>query len=345
MKGFGSDNHAPIHPKILEHIIKVNSEHAPSYGVDDVSAAAEKIFKKHFGDQSEIFWVFNGTAANCLSLRALMKPAESVFCSDISHLNVDESAAPEFFSAGKLIPLPTTDGKIKLSDLEKNWIRKGDQHYAQTTVLSLTQPTELGTCYSYEELKQLCQWAKQKGLFIHIDGTRLTNACMFLNKTYKELTTDLKVDVVSFGGTKNSLLAGEAVVFLTPGLAKNFKWLRKQAGQLPSKTRFIAAQFLGYFEIYEEIARHVLHGAQVLKNEIEKLNLPQISICYPVESNAVFVKIPQPWIKPLRENSFFYVWDEEEMICRWMISWDITENDIQKFVLRLKEIAREIPAH
>jgi len=336
MRGFGSDNHAPVHPEILQAITHENIEHAPSYGTDKSSFECLKLFKDHFGQQTESHFVFNGTAANVLSLRTIMKPFESCFVTDCSHLNLDECAAPEFF-AGKLIPIPSHHGKFIFEDLEKHYIRLGDQHFAQPKVISITQPTELGTVYTVDELKKIINWAKEKNMIVHMDGARFSNAVSFLNCKMKSITTDLGVDILSFGGTKNGLMFGEAVVIINPLFQKDFKFIRKQAAQLPSKTRFIACQFQRYFkdELYLKIAKSSHDLACYLAEQI-LLHCPDIQISQPTESNAVFCKIPKEWIKPLRKNYFFYVWNENTFECRLMMSWDNQKSDIDGFINSVK---------
>ena len=304
MRGFGSDNHAPVHPEILNSILKANQDHAPSYGTDNMTLDCISLFKKEFGQNTEAHFVFNGTAANVLSLRALLKPYESCFVTDCSHLNVDECAAPEFF-AGKLIPIKSNHGKFVIEDLEKHYIRLGDQHYAQPKAISITQPTELGTVYSLEELKTLITWAKSKKLYVHIDGARFCNAIHFLGCDMRSITTDLGVDIMSFGGTKNGLMFGEAVVIFNTNFQKDFKFIRKQTAQLPSKTRFIACQFQTYLEkhLYKSISQHVHEMALYLGQQIQK-ELRQITLTQPIQSNAVFCLIPQNWVKTLRQKSF-----------------------------------------
>lgn len=342
-KGFGSDNHSGIHPKLLNSIIQANVGHQPSYGTDDVSFEVFKIFKELFGSQTEAHFVYNGTAANVLSLRAGMNSYQAVLCTDVSHINTDEGAAPEFF-AGKLMTVPSHNGKMIPSELEKFLIRKGDQHYSQPKMLSLTQPTELGTCYSISEMKELIQIAKTHGLFVHIDGARISNAASYLKKSFKEFTTDLGVDLVSFGGTKNGLAFGEAVVIINPALQKDFKYIRKQSAQLPSKTRFIACQFKEYFkdDLFKQIAQHSLSMAQLLEKELKAVISEnpgsQIEINRPVESNGVFVKLPQKMIKPLREKYFFYVWDENTFECRLMTSWDTESSDIHGLISEIRKL-------
>ena len=343
MKGFGSDNHAGVHPSLMEAITVCNAEHAPSYGTDSWSAAAISEFKRQFGPQTEVFFVFNGTACNVLALRLLAERHESVLCSNVSHLHVDECGAPEFFAA-KLLPIPHTGGKILLSDLKSSLQRTGDQHYSQTRVVSLTQPTELGTCYSLDELKEITEWAHANKLYVHIDGARLTNALVHLDCSFHAMTTALGVDVVSFGGTKNGLMMGEAILVLNPELAAasktKLKYIRKQSAQLPSKTRFIAAQFSRYLQsgLYREIATHSCKMADRLFKGLSEI--PAVSITAARQSNAVFAKLPQSWIKQLREKYFFYVWDEKTFECRMMTSWDTTPEEIDDFVRMVRELSK-----
>ncbi len=339
-RGFGSDNHSGVHPEIFKALNECNFEHAPSYGTDDWSARATRLFQKEFGSQTEVFFVFNGTAANSLSMRAMTAAYQSIFCSDISHMNVDECGAPEFFSGAKLSPIPSKLAKITLNDLKSALIRRGDQHFSQPKVISLTQPTELGTLYSLQEIREICQWAHNEKMSVHIDGARLANAAYGLSVGFKELTTDLGVDVVSFGGTKNGLMMGEAVLFLNPILAENFKYIRKQSAQLPSKTRFIAAQFERFLTdgLWKEIAANSCQMAERLFQGLKEF--PELEITSLRESNAVFAKIPKDWVKILREKYFFYVWDEKTFECRLMTSWDTTVSDIDGFLAEIRKLSK-----
>lgn len=335
MRGFGSDNHSGVHPEILKALIDANIGHAPSYGTDSLTEKCEEIFKTHFGKSAEAYFVFNGTAANVLSLKTIMKSYESCYVTDISHMNQDECAAPEFF-AGKLIPVKSVNGKLTIEELEKHYIRLGDQHYTQPRVISLTQPTEVGTLYSLDEIKILTTWAKTRNLLVHMDGARFTNAVYKLNCSMNQMTTDLGIDVLSFGGTKNGLMFGEAVVVLNPTLAKDFKYIRKQAAQLPSKTRFIAAQFLAFFnnDLYQSIAKHSCDLALYFHELLAK----KVKVNYPVQSNAVFAEIPQSLVKKLKAQYFFYVWDEKTFECRLMTSWDTQKEDIEGFAKALTDL-------
>ncbi len=338
MKGFGSDNHSGVHPELLNAVIKANVDHVPSYGTDEFTLMATQQFKKHFGEQTSVYLVFNGTAANVLALQSLIKRHQSVFCTDISHLNRDECGAPELF-AGKLQTLPHQNGKLTVGILKDAFIRRGDQHYSQPKVVSLTQPTELGTCYSLTEIKEIADWAHSQNLYVHMDGARLTNAVQFLQTTFADMTTKQGVDIVSFGGTKNGLMMGEAILVLNPKLADDLKYIRKQAGQLPSKTRFIAAQFSRYLtdNLFLQIANHSCAMAEQLYQNLQLI--PQITITRPRQSNAVFAIIPQPWVKILREKYFFYVWDEKTFECRLMTSWDTTSAEIYEFTNLIKKLS------
>lgn len=339
-RGFGSDNHAGVHPQILESFAMANSGHAPSYGTDEWTDSANKEFRKHFGSDAQVYFVFNGTAANVTSMRAMTRPHQAVFCSDVAHLTADECGAPEFMAGCKLIPIPSNNGKICVEQLEKNYVRRGDQHFAQAQVLSITQPTEIGTTYSLEELKTLIDWAKSKKFLVHIDGARIANAACYLQKSFKEFTTDLGVDVVSFGGTKNGLMMGEAVIFLNKALAEDFKYIRKQSCQLPSKSRFLACQFLAYLkdDLWKQIAENSHARALELFEAVK--DIPLVKVRERPQSNAVFAQIPSTWVKPLRSQYFFYVWDENTFECRWMTSWDTTPADVQGFAQALRDISQ-----
>lgn len=335
-RGFGSDNHSGVHPEIFRALVSANELHAPSYGTDEVSHRCLQIFKNLFGKQAEVYFVFNGTAANVLSLRAMVSSYHSVLVAEGSHLNVDECGAPEFFTGAKLIPLKTQHGKISIEEIEKSLIRGGDQHFSQVKAISLTQPTEYGTVYSLEELNSITAFAKSKNLYVHMDGARFCNAAFHLNLNFKQLTTDVGVDILSFGGTKNGFLFGEAIVILNPGLAENFKYLRKQGAQLPSKTRFIAAQFECYLQndLWQSIAKHECEMAELLFQQLQ--SVPHIEVTHARQSNAVFVKIPKNWVKLLKKHTFFYVWDEKTFECRLMTSWDTEEKDIYEFIALMK---------
>lgn len=331
-EGLGSDNHAGVHPEILAALVSVNISHAPSYGIDPVSETCEHIFKKTFGPNASSFLMFNGTAANVACLKALLKSFEAVVCSPHSHLHTSECGAPETHLGSKLLLAPSRDGKIRPEDIEPFLVQRGDQHAVQARVVSITQPTELGVCYTLEELRELREFTTKHNLKLHMDGARLANAAYFLKCSLKELTADIKLDALSFGGTKNGLLGVEAVIFWDQSLAQDFRYYRKQLMQLPSKTRFLSIQFKTYLEsdLWHRISKHSHQMALYLEQGLRKI--PSLKILFPVESNGVFVKMPRSWIKPLKSEMFFYVWDEHEGSCRLMTSFDTTEESLNRFI-------------
>lgn len=340
MTGFGSDNHSGVHPKILASLTRVNGGHMPAYGTDPVSDESSKMMKEIFGENAEAHYVFNGTAANVLALSALVKPYHAILTSQHSHLINDECGAPEKNLGCKVISVPSPDAKIRPADLKPFLVRRGDQHYSQVRAISITQPTELGTVYTLKELREIAEFARTENLLLHIDGARLVNAAATLNCTLKEMTTDIGADVISLGGTKNGLLFGEAVVFLKPGLDSDFKFTRKQMMQLPSKTRFIAAQFLEFLgtDLWLKNAKHANAMARLLAEGLKKS--PYAQITQETEANAVFAILPKHLIGRLRKTAFFYVWDEITFECRLMTSWDTQVKDIESFLSRLDELGR-----
>ncbi len=339
MRGFGSDNHATVHPELLAAINDANLNHAPSYGTDDWTDSANKKIRSIFGTEWHPFFVFNGTAANVLSLGSHLESFHSVACADVSHLNVDECGAPEKIAGVKLIPLKSHLGKVSVDTIEEVRIRLGDQHFSQLKMVSITQPTELGTVYSLEEIKAIASYCQKHELLLHLDGTRFFNACISLDCEAPDIARYF--DVISLGGTKNGFMMGEAVLVKNPERAKVFKFFRKQYLQLPSKTRFISCQFARYFtnELYLKIAAHSCSMAKQLEQRVREV--PFMDILYPVESNAVFARFPKKFLKKMREKYFFYVWDENDFSVRLMTSWDTTEEDIEGFYNQAMELTRE----
>jgi threonine aldolase len=333
---FASDNHSGIHEKILAAISACNSGTAASYEMDDLSQELKKFLRSYLGC-NESFLVFNGTAANVLALNTALDSFESVLCTDISHLNVDECGAPEKFLGAKLIAIPHRDGRLTVEDLEKYIYRRGDQHFSQPRSVSITQPTEYGTVYSLDELRAIRAFCDREKMFLHIDGARLGNAVFTLQSSFKEIVS--LADVVSLGGTKNGLLGAEMVVVMNAELAENFKFSRKQAMQLPSKTRFMAAQFLTYFknDLWLDFARHQCELAKYLAARLSDV---QISVHYAVQSNAVFCRLSKDVVKALRDEFFFYVWDEKTYECRLMTSFDTKKEDIDRFIDKLATLKR-----
>jgi threonine aldolase len=331
-RSFASDNNAGIHPEALAAIARANAGHTVGYGDDRYTEAAVRKFKQHFGADTEVFFVFNGTAANCLSLKALTESYHAIICSEAAHIYVDECGAPEKFTGCKLIPIPTIDGKLTVEAIRGTYHGIGDQHHVQPRVVSITQATEMGTVYKPREIKALARFAHECDMFLHMDGARIANAAASLSLNVREATRDLGVDVLSFGGTKNGLMGAEAVVFFDKKLGSNFLYLRKQGMQLASKMRFIAAQFEALLsnDLWLKNARHANRMAQLLQKQLR--NIPQLKITYPVEANGVFAQIPRQAIAKLQKRYFFYVWNEEQSVVRWMCSFDTTEEDVEQFV-------------
>ncbi len=337
----GSDNHSGVHPEILKAMIECNRGHAHAYGLDEVSQITAEEFKRVFGPTVQPEYVFTGTAANVLSLAPLLNSYHAVFCSEQAHLHLDECGAPEKFWGGKLFLLPSSDGKIHPEQCEEHLTRLGDQHFAQPKAVSLTQPTELGVCYTLEELARWKTFCRERNLMLHLDGARLVNAAAHLGCELRELTDG--ADVVSFGGTKNGLMGAEAVLLFSDQAKADFKFYRKQAMQLSSKTRFIAAQFYAFLhnDMWRNIAMHTTGLAKQLSESLSAF--PEIRVAYPVQSNAVFVELPRTWVKPLRERYFFYIWDAKKSLARWMISWDWSEELNRKLQADIGEVRTCFP--
>lgn len=330
-RSFASDNNAGIHPKILQAVSAANRGHAVGYGDDVHTEGAVRKFKQHFGSDIEVFMVFNGTAANCLSLKAATESYQAVICTEAAHIYTDECGAPEKFTGCKLIPITAPDGKLTVKAVSHAYHGIGDQHHVQPRAISITQATEMGTLYQPKEVRDLARFAHQRNMVLHMDGARIANAAAALGLTLRAATRDLGVDVLSFGGTKNGAMGAEAVVFFDKKLARDFLYVRKQGMQLASKMRFISAQFDALLSgnLWRRNAEHANRMADRLKNEIGKI--PRVKIVYPVEANGVFAKIPRQAIAKIQKRYFFYVWNEEESVVRWMCSWDTTEGDVRQF--------------
>ena len=346
-RSFASDNNAGVHPDVLRALAAVNHGHVIGYGDDPYTQSATRKFQEHFGEDVDVFFVFNGTAANVLSLKALTESYHAVICAEAAHIYADECGAPEKFTGCKLIPIPTVNGKLTLDAVQHVYHGVGDQHHVQPRVISITQATEVGTVYQPREIQALAQFAHERGMFLHMDGARISNAAASLGHTLRQATRDLGLDVLSFGGTKNGLMGAEAVVFFQQNprrqlaLSTNFLYFRKQSMQLASKMRYIAAQMdtLLSNDLWLNNARHSNRMAKLLEKEVS--SIPQIKIVYPVEANGVFAQIPKHAIAPLQERYFFYVWNEEESVVRWMCSFDTTEEDIREFGKFLRETMKD----
>ncbi|MGE4319047.1 MAG: low specificity L-threonine aldolase [Deferribacterales bacterium] len=326
---FISDNTSPADHRIIKAISDANEGYALSYGNDKWTEEAETLFKKEFGENSLYFPVLTGTGANITALASVLKPFQSVLCASTAHINVDECGAPERFTGSKIIPIETENGKLTPEMLSKYTLNPGFEHHSQPGVISISQTTETGTAYSEIEILELSDFAKKHNMILHIDGSRIANAAAFLGVSLGEACRG--ADVLSFGGTKNGLVLGEAVVFLNPALAAETKYHRKQFGQLYSKMRYLSAQFIPYLrdEIWHENASKANRAASMLADGLMKKN---INIHYPVNGNAVFAVIPPDIIEKLSKKFRFYVWDESASLCRFMCPYTTTAQDIEELL-------------
>lgn len=338
MKTFASDNYSGVHPEVMAALQKANAEHAGSYGNDVYTERAVARFKDFFGSDCEVFFVYNGTGANVLGLSTLAQSFNSVICAEGAHINVDESTAPEKFLGSKLVTLPSADGKITAAQVADRIQRIGDQHHPQAKVISISQASEYGTVYNVEEVKALSEVARKNNLYLHMDGSRISNAAVSLGKSFREFTRDAGVDVLSFGGTKNGMMFGEAIVFFKPELAANFSYIRKQGMQLHSKMRFISAQFEALLtnDLWKRNAMHTNGLAKKLANALA--GIKGITVTQKVEANGVFAIFPAEIIEPLQKEYPFYVWNERTNEVRLMCSWDTTEGEIEAFTSKVRQL-------
>lgn len=334
-RGFASDNCSGAHPDVLEAVAAANQGHAPAYGDDPWTERARSRFGEHFGPDARVFLVFNGTAANVVALRALTGDYDAVICPDTAHLHVDECGAPERIAGVKLLAVPTPDGKLDPDLVRPQLGRAGDEHASQPRVISISQPSECGTVYRPDEIRALAELAHDNGMLLHLDGARLANAAVGLDTTMAELTVDCGVDAVSFGGTKNGLLFGDAVVLLRPELADGIEYLRKQSLQLASKMRFVAAQFEALLEgdLWRRNAAQANAMAARIALAVDAAGGAELA--HPVEANEVFVRLPREAIERLRSELPgelpFHEWPDEENLIRLVCSWDTATEDVERF--------------
>jgi threonine aldolase len=334
-RSFASDNFAGAHPDVVDAVVRANHGHAPAYGDDEWTSRCEDRFRELFGADVTTLLTFNGTGSNVLALASLLGPAEAVVCTDWAHIAVDETGGPERILGAKLIDLAAPGAKLTPAHLDAQAHLIGNPHHAQPGVVSITQSTELGTLYTVEEVAAVCDAAHRLGMTVHMDGARIANATAALGNdvaTLRALTIDAGVDVLSFGGTKNGLLGGEAVVFLRPELARRAVYLRKQITQLPSKMRFVAAQFLALLDddLWLRLADHANRMAAVLHAAVA--TAPGLEVGPPPQVNSMFPVLPAALIEPLQAWCFFWDWDVARHQVRWMTAWDTTPDDVDRFV-------------
>lgn len=332
LKSFASDNYAGVLPEIMEALQQANYAHDRSYGADEITQHAIELFKQVFDANVDVYFVFNGTGANVLSISAATQSYNSVLCADISHIYNDESSAPETFTGCRFFPLKTNNsGKLELDTIKERLIRRGDIHYPQTKLISLTQSTEYGTVYRPDEIKEISKLAKEHDCYLHIDGSRFFNAAASLDCSLRDISTYAGIDILSLGGTKAGMMYGEAVVVFNRKLSDHIAFKQKQIIQLASKTRFIAAQFDAMLrhELWRTTANHANAMAQLLYSELSKY--PKITVTRPVEANVVFAEMPADWIPQLQQTFPFYVWKESTNEVRLMCAFDTNEADIMAF--------------
>ena len=341
-RGFASDNYAGIHPDVLAAMGRVNVAHQPAYGDDEETGRLSSLIREEFGPEATVYPVFNGTGANVVALSAICQRWEAVICADTAHINCDEGGAPEKVAGLKLHLIATPDGKLtpELVDLQA-W-GFGDVHRAQPRAVSITQSTELGTVYTPDEVRSLADHAHDHGLALHMDGARIANAAAALGVSLRSLTTDVGVDVLSFGGTKNGAMMGEAVVVLNPKYAGSVPFLRKSTMQLSSKMRFVSAQLSALLtdQLWRRNAEHANAMARRLEHAVK--GIPGVTLTRPVQANAVFPVLPASVTDRLQQRFRFYTWNQHTGEVRWMCSWDTTEADVDAFAAAVRE---EMAAH
>lgn len=339
-KGFGSDNHSGVHPQVLAAIEAANVGHAHAYGDDPWTRRATELFIERLGPAADVAFVFNGTGANVISLASACRPWESVICARTAHINCDECAAPEHIAGVKLVPLDTPDGKLTPQIVAPALTGFGFEHAAQPKVISISQVSEYGTVYSVEEVRALAELAHEHGMLLHMDGARIANAAVALDVPLRAFTADAGVDLLSFGGTKNGMLAGEAVVLLGEGRAEQLPYVRKQSAQLSSKMRFVAAQFIAMYDgdLWHRCASHANEMASRLARGASGAG---VSVTQHPQANEVFALVARQTASQLAERFHFYVWDErpgaDEVEVRWVTSWDTTPAEVDALVDALRD--------
>lgn len=338
MLNFASDNYSGVHPEVLDAIASVGAEPDVSYGGDAVTARLSRVVAEQFGEDAQVFPVFTGTGANVTALQAMSPRWGAVICSRSAHIHVDEGGAPEKVAGLKLLTIETPDGKLSPELIDQEAWGWGDEHRAQPVVVSITQSTELGTVYSVAELRAIVEHAHNLGMRVHLDGARIANAAASLDVSLAEISSDLGVDVLSLGGTKNGLMVGEAIIVLNPESAQGLTYLRKTNMQLASKMRYLSAQLVAYLEgdLWQRNASHANAMARRLREGLERAvtegRAPGLSFTQPTQANAVFAALPPGVADALRERVAFYDWDARRGEVRWMCSFDTPAEDVDAFI-------------
>ncbi len=336
-----SDNWAPAHPDILEAFVEANQGFAPGYGADRWTEEAKKIIQSQFKTSGKVLMVPTGTGANVLALKLAVRPYESIICTDIAHISYHECGALEALIGCKLLTVPHHQGKVTPSALLKKikTERAFGKHSTSPKVLSITQPTELGTVYTPDELKELSQMCREEGLFLHIDGSRIYNAAAYLDLPLHEV---IRGDLLSLGGTKNGLFGAEALIILNQDLEEGSDHFQKQTLALLSKMRYLSSQYIPFFknDLWKTLALSANQRAKELKVIIR--SFPELKLSYPVETNQLFFQAPLPWIQMIQEEIFCYPWDQEKQELRWIASWNTTQEEVLAVQSVLEKIAKEL---
>jgi threonine aldolase len=343
-RGFASDNYSGVHPEVLDAIAAANGGHQIAYGEDQYTERLQEVFAGHFGEGVEVFPVFNGTGANVTGLQSMLPRWGAVVSASTAHINSDEGGAPERVGGMKLLTVPTPDGRLTPELIDREAWGWGDEHRAQPLVVSITQTSELGTAYTAEEIRAIADHVHERGMRLHLDGARLSNAAASLGLPLRAFTRDAGVDVLSFGGTKNGALGAEAIVVLNPEASEGLKYLRKLNMQLASKMRFVSAQLVALLEgdLWIRSASHANAMARRLRDALDagiaSGDLPGLGFTQETQSNGVFATLPAGVADRLRDRGFkFYDWDRAAGQVRWMCSFDTTEADVDGFVEAIRE--------
>ncbi|WP_085535873.1 threonine aldolase family protein [Massilibacteroides vaginae] len=337
MRSFASDNNSGVHPLIIDAIAQANVDHAVGYGSDPWTEKAERKLKDVFGENATPFFVFNGTGANSVALQAVTRSFHSIICAETAHIYVDECGAPARMTGATITPVSTTDGKLTVEQIKERLINFGVCHHPQPKAVYISQVSELGTVYTIDEIRGIADLLHSHNMYLHMDGARLANACAYLNCDMRRITIDSGVDILSFGGTKNGMMMGEAVVSFRPEITENLQYYRKQSAQLASKMRYLSAQFIPYLEnnLWLENALKANVAASKLYDILKEY--PEIKFTQKPETNQLFFTAPAKIARKLREKYYFYFWNEANYEIRLVTSWDTTGEDIACFEQDLKD--------
>lgn len=342
MRSFGSDNNSGVHPAIMQAVIDANQDHAPGYGSDPWTEKATSVLKDVFGESAEPFFVFNGTGANTIAITAATHSYHSVIAAASAHIVCDECGAPSKASGCLIHAIPTQDGKLTPELIRTRLTGFGDAHHSQPKVVYISECTEFGTIYTCEEIRAIADLIHEYDMYLLMDGARIHNAAAALGVSLQDLTAKCGVDILSLGGTKNGMMMGEVVISFRPEITKHLPFVRKQSAQLYSKMRYASAQFIPYF------TEHIWHKNAMHANAMAQLMVKELKACgdfepvMPVDANILFVRMPKAISAKMQEKHFFYVWDEEAEIVRFVTSWDTTEEDIHAFISDLKKTIQSV---